>query len=221
MERVQRSRRLLAAGAAIVAAGWWSTALPQEAPRKVVMRFASDFTPPPHPAGMALKHFADRLPQVIPGSEARLYYAGALYTIPEAARRYLHNFTVINQTVGGFALLGLVLAAVGLYGVISNLVAQRTNEFGIRLALGARPANVLGLVLGTGVRLTLLGLVLGAIAGTGLIFLLRNSMPGIAGFDFVALSGVALTLLAVAIFACWWPARRATRVDPLTALRAE
>ena len=56
----------------------------QDAPRKVVLRFAADFTPPPHPAGLALKHFADRLPQVIPGSEARLYYAGALYTIPEA-----------------------------------------------------------------------------------------------------------------------------------------
>ena len=59
-------------------------ALAQEAPRKVVLRFAADFTPPPHPAGMAMAYFAERLPQVIPGSEARIYYAGSLYTIPEA-----------------------------------------------------------------------------------------------------------------------------------------
>ena len=80
-------KRMAALGVAIaatVAGGFAHEGAAQEAPRKVVMRFASDFTPPPHPAGMAMKHFADRLPQVIPGSEARLYYAGALYTIPEA-----------------------------------------------------------------------------------------------------------------------------------------
>jgi TRAP-type C4-dicarboxylate transport system substrate-binding protein len=86
--KVCQRKQVSALGAAIAVAaiGWTfpqaSTA--QEAPRKVVLRFAADFTPPPHPAGLALKHFADRLPQVIPGSEARLYYAGALYTIPEA-----------------------------------------------------------------------------------------------------------------------------------------
>ncbi|MEW6690716.1 MAG: hypothetical protein AB1452_16685, partial [Pseudomonadota bacterium] len=74
--------------AAIAALAWvWAIPQPaaaQEAPKKVVMRFASDFPPPPHPAGLAMKYFSERLPQVIPGSEARLYYAGALYTIPEA-----------------------------------------------------------------------------------------------------------------------------------------
>jgi len=74
---------LLAAGLAM-ACGAVQIASAQEAPRRVVLRFAADFPPPPHPAGLAMKHFADRLPQVIPGSEARLYYAGALYTIPEA-----------------------------------------------------------------------------------------------------------------------------------------
>jgi TRAP-type C4-dicarboxylate transport system substrate-binding protein len=73
---------LLAAAVAAIAPG--PAALAQEAPKRVVLRFAADFPPPPHPAGLAMKHFADRLPQVIPGSEARLYYAGALYTIPEA-----------------------------------------------------------------------------------------------------------------------------------------
>ena len=87
MKLCQR-KRVFALGAAVaVAALGWSipqSGTAQETPRKVVLRFAADFTPPPHPAGLALKHFADRLPQVIPGSEARLYYAGALYTIPEA-----------------------------------------------------------------------------------------------------------------------------------------
>ena len=86
--RPNRRKRVAALRVAIaataVAWGFALDAAAQDAPRKVVMRFASDFTPPPHPAGMALKHFADRLPQVIAGSEARLYYAGALYTIPEA-----------------------------------------------------------------------------------------------------------------------------------------
>jgi TRAP-type C4-dicarboxylate transport system substrate-binding protein len=87
MKLHQRKRiSLLSAAIAATALGWSlpQSGAAQEAPRKVVLRFAADFTPPPHPAGLALKHFADRLPQVIPGSEARLYYAGALYTIPEA-----------------------------------------------------------------------------------------------------------------------------------------
>ncbi len=144
-----------------------------------------------------------------------------MFTIPEASDRYLHNTVVINNTLGGFALLGLVLAAVGLYGVISNLVAQRTAEFGIRLALGAEPGDVLGLVLGTGVKLTVAGLVVGAGLAYALIRVLGSEMPRIAGADRVTLALVALVLFAVALFACYWPARRATKVDPLTALRAE
>jgi len=87
MARYQRGHvSVLAVAIAALALTWGipHPAAAQDAPKKVVLRFASDFTPPPHPAGMAMKHFADRLPQVIPGSEARLYYAGALYTIPEA-----------------------------------------------------------------------------------------------------------------------------------------
>src|SRR3990167_6309947 len=87
MDRNQH-RRISALGAAIAAlALTWGIPQPaaaQDAPKKVVLRFAADFPPPPHPAGLAMKYFADRLPQVIPGSEARLYYAGALYSIPEA-----------------------------------------------------------------------------------------------------------------------------------------
>ena len=74
----------VAAVAALGASGIFQPAQAQDKPNKVVLRFAADFPPPPHPAGLAMRYFADRLPQVIPGSEARLYYAGALYTIPEA-----------------------------------------------------------------------------------------------------------------------------------------
>ena len=144
-----------------------------------------------------------------------------MFTIPEASDRYQHNLVVINNTLGGFAVLGLVLAAVGLYGVISNLVAHRTAEFGIRLALGARPADVLGLVLWTGVKLTVAGLVAGAALAYGLIRILGSEMPRMAAADPVTLALVVVVLSAVALFACYWPARRATKVDPLVALRAE
>jgi len=85
MERNSLRRvSLLGAAIALLAGALPLSATAQEAPRKVVLRFVSDFQGPPHPAGLAMKHFGDRLPQVIPGSEARLYYAGALYSIPEA-----------------------------------------------------------------------------------------------------------------------------------------
>jgi len=143
------------------------------------------------------------------------------YTMPEVARRYAHNIFVINDTMGGFALLGLALAAVGLYGVISNLVAQRTAEFGIRLALGAKPRDVLGLVLRRGVGLTLIGLVIGAALAYALNLAVQAALPRMAGSDPATIALVALVLLAVALLACWLPARRATRVDPVVALRIE
>jgi predicted permease len=144
-----------------------------------------------------------------------------LYTVPEAADRFQHNFVVVSQTIGGFALLGLVLAALGLYGVISNLVAQRTGEFGIRLALGAKPQDVLRLVLGTGVRLTLIGLVLGCVLAYVLNRALQTFMPRMSGSDPVTIVLVALFLFGIALLACWLPARRATKVNPIEALRAE
>jgi ABC-type antimicrobial peptide transport system permease subunit len=144
-----------------------------------------------------------------------------LYTIPESVDRFEHNIIVINHTLGGFALLGLVLAAVGLYGVISNLVAQRTGEFGIRLALGATPRDLLRLVLSRGIWLTLIGLAIGSVLAYVLNHILASSMPRMAGTDPVTLTAVAIVLFAVAMFACWIPARRATRVNPLEALRAE
>jgi hypothetical protein len=144
-----------------------------------------------------------------------------IYTVPEASKRFNENLIVINQTLGGSALLGLLLAAVGLYGVISNLVAQRTREFGIRLALGAQPGSVLGLVLRHGLLLTAIGLLIGLAGAFGLARSLGSMMPKVASPDPLTLAGVAVILMGVALFACWVPARRATRVSPLEALRTE
>jgi predicted permease len=144
-----------------------------------------------------------------------------MVTVQESADQFLRSFIVVNDTLGGFALLGLLLAAIGLYGVISNLVAQRTSEFGIRMALGANPRDVLGLVLRRGVWLTLFGLVIGSVLAFALNLALQASMPRMGDLDPVTISLVALFLFGVALFACWLPARRATKVDPLIALRAE
>jgi len=144
-----------------------------------------------------------------------------MYTVPEAADRYSHNLVVINNTLAGFSLLGLALAAIGLYGVISNLVAQRRSEFGIRMALGAKPRDVLELVLRRGVGLTLLGLVFGTAGAFALNLALQASMPRMAATDPLTIASTALVLFAVALLACWIPANRATRVNPVDALRAE
>jgi putative ABC transport system permease protein len=142
-------------------------------------------------------------------------------TVEQALQRQQHNLIVVGQLLNGFALLGLGLAAVGLYGVISNLVAQRTSEFGIRLALGARPADVLNLVLRHGLFLTGIGLVLGLGGAYGLSRLLNAIMPRLVAPDAFALVGMTVVLFFVAFAACWLPARRATKVDPMVALRSE
>jgi putative ABC transport system permease protein len=147
--------------------------------------------------------------------------ADQLETVVQTVARTQHNLVIVGDLLGGFAFLGLVLASVGLYGVISNLVAQRTSEFGIRLALGASPGDVLRLVLRTGLVLTGIGLVLGFGGAYGLNRFLGSIFPRLVGSDPVALAGTAAVLFVVAFLACWIPARRATKVDPLVALRAE
>src|SRR5664280_185985 len=131
------------------------------------------------------------------------------------------NLRLVAQILSGFALLGLVLAAVGLYSVISQTVAQRTGEFGIRLALGAQRVDVLALVLQHGIRLAVLGLLLGLAGAYGLGRFLGGLMPRLASADPIALLGVSVILFVVTLVACWLPAWRATKVDPLVALKAE
>ncbi|HVS51727.1 MAG TPA: ABC transporter permease [Opitutaceae bacterium] len=131
------------------------------------------------------------------------------------------NLWLAGAMLGAFALLGLVLAALGLYGVIANSVVQRTHEIGVRIALGAQVRDILRLVIGQGLRLAVVGAVLGLAGAFASARVLRAAAPALANLDVATVSGVTVLLVAVATFACWLPARRATRVDPLIALRAE
>jgi predicted permease len=132
-----------------------------------------------------------------------------------AARR----FTMVLLAV--FAGLALLLSSIGIYGVISYVVGQRTNEIGIRIALGAQQRDVLRLMLGEGMKMALLGVAIGIAVALGLTHLMVNILFGVSATDPLTFLGVAMLLVVVALLACWIPARRATRVDPLVALRYE
>jgi predicted permease len=123
--------------------------------------------------------------------------------------------------VGLFAILALLLAAIGVYGVLAYLVTQRTREIGLRIALGARPGSVLGLVVGHSLRLSVIGVTLGVIGAVLLGPTIESQLYGVRPRDLPTLIAVPLVLLCIAVLASYIPARRATQVDPLTALRAE
>jgi putative ABC transport system permease protein len=117
--------------------------------------------------------------------------------------------------------LALALIGVGLYGALAYSVAQRVGEFGVRIALGARGGDILKLVIGQGMRLVAIGLVAGLAASFALTRLLSKLLFGVSATDPTTFGVVALILSAIALFACWLPARRATMVDPQVALRSE
>jgi putative ABC transport system permease protein len=131
----------------------------------------------------------------------------------------MRRFSMI--LLGIFAVLALVMSCVGIYGVISYLASQRTHEIGIRMALGAERRDVLRMVLSEGVKMTLVGVAIGLVAAFALTRLMASMLFGITAHDPLSFAGVAGLLILVALAACYIPARRATKVDPMVALRWE
>lgn len=152
--------------------------------------------------------------------DPKLALAG-LMTFTEMRRLPLFPQFLMATVASAFALLALALAAVGVYGLMVYMVMQRTREFGVRMALGARPADVLRMVMKQGLVLLLLGTAVGAVAGAGAAQLMKGALVGVGPFDPQAFAAAGGLLLLVTLAACWIPARRATRVDPITALRYE
>jgi putative ABC transport system permease protein len=136
------------------------------------------------------------------------------------------GFVLLPARLGGtalglFGLLGLVLAAVGVYGVMAYSVAQRNRELGIRMALGADRGSVIGMVLRDGLKLTLVGAVIGLVGAAGAAKLLKGLLYGVSTLDPVAFIAVPVVLVGVAALAVYLPARRAAGVDPMRVLKAE
>ena len=142
-------------------------------------------------------------------------------TMQEIIRRGLAGDRFSALLFGGFAATALILAALGIYGVMSFVVAQRSQELGLRIALGASRARVLGMVLRDGLQTAVGGTLLGCVGAYWVGRSMQGMFPGVPSLDVTTFSAVALVLLAAALLACYVPARRAAAVDPLTALREE
>jgi predicted permease len=149
------------------------------------------------------------------------YVMSRTQTMEEIISDSLASQRFSMYVLGIFALLALLLASVGMYGVVSYLVGQRTQEIGIRIALGAKQRDVLRMILRDGMKMVLAGVILGCAAALGLTHLMASLLFGVSASDPLTFSGVAILLAIVALAACYIPARRAMRVDPMVALRYE
>jgi len=145
----------------------------------------------------------------------------ALQPADTTIARYNFEWAILSSMLSALAVLGLGLAALGIYGVIARTMAERTGEFGIRLALGGQVENITHLVLLSGVKLALTGSALGLLGAFGISRLIAAVFPGMKIQSAPVLVGSTLLLIAIALLASWLPARRAAKIDPIVALRAE
>jgi predicted permease len=142
-------------------------------------------------------------------------------TMEQILSEHVASRRLLMILLAGFAGIALMLALIGIYGVMGNAVSQRTNEIGVRMALGAQRREIMQMILGEGARLSLAGLALGVAIALAATRLLKSALFGVTPTDATTYAAVVLLMLAVGLVACYLPARRAARVDPLTAIRAE
>ena len=146
---------------------------------------------------------------------------GRFYPLEQLIDNAVGARRLTTQLLGFFSALALTLAAIGLYGVISQSVVQRTQEIGIRMAIGAQRQDVLGMILVSGLRLVSIGVALGLVGAFALTRVLQTLLFGVTAHDPITFAGNAALLVSVATAACLFPALRATRVNPIIALRSE
>src|SRR5499426_1773912 len=145
----------------------------------------------------------------------------SIATMDQLVDRTISQRRFNMMLLASFASLALILAAVGLYGLISYTTARRTQEIGVRMALGAQTGDVLKLVIGQGIKLALIGVLIGMGGALAVTRLMRSLLFGVSAIDPLTFAAIAASLTLVALVACWLPARRATKVDPLAAIRSE
>ncbi len=166
------------------------------------------------------RQYADRVRKTISLLAPDLAVS-SLATVEEELADGLAYFEFLRKVLTLIAGLGLLLAGVGVYGVVANLASERTKEIGIRMALGALPSGIVWLFLRNGIQLAVAGAAIGLVAAFFLTMILGRMIPVLPGRDPWMVAGAALFLVCVALFACWLPARRTSSVSPTIALRSE
>jgi putative ABC transport system permease protein len=177
--------------------------------QKLVVRHTGEFAP----LVAAIRETVKSIDPTVP--------LGQIRTLNQLRATSLEQERLLLGLLGGFAAVALFLAALGTYGVIAFMVQQRTREIGIRLAVGAQPADILHLVVGEGARILVIGGTLGLLGSLAVSRVLASILYETSAHDLAGYAIAALTLTATTLLACWLPARRATKVDPMVALRAE